>query len=452
MDLENRIKRWKRKLYQQQHFEEGTIEELESHIRDAIDTMKKQGQSEEEAFNNAIDKLGPIALIDQQENLVNTHNASNWTLALLNNFIKISRRHFVKYKSYHFINISGLSIAFTGLIFIGIYLFDELTYEQMHPDHEKIYRLSYTLTGEDGKSEKQAYSSGSWAALLADEIPAIEDYFRFIKISYGYVSDPVKNEHVYTEEIYWSDSNALDFLNLPMKWGRKEDQLKDLSSLVLTETTAARYFGEENPIGKRLDFVRRERTIPLTVTGVIYDPPSNTHFQPQYLASIHALEYIYGEQNKGWITQRIRPGWCFSYIKLKDADAISMISNRLKEIWDTRIPVRSENMTPLITALTDIHFNPPIKWEIDSPIDVSYLYGLVIIGAFILIIVMTNYLNLTVAQASKRHKEIGIRQTLGSTKSQLRFQFILESFITIIGSMMVAVALVYVLMLSLIHI
>lgn len=447
MNIEKEIKAWKAGLHRYGNLEEGAIEELESHIREEIDRLVENGESPDRAFQKAIDGLGPMVDINNQEGIVHAlSNPSMMPMALLRNFLKVNGRQLIKNSSYHVINLVGLSIAFTSLLFIAIFMYDELNYERRHPDAERIYRLSYSFKGEDGLVEKRAFSSGSWPALLKEEIPAIEDYFRFTMISFGYLESEEDNKSFYTEHIYWSDSNFFEFLNFPLKLGNPKHQLKDLSSIILTESSAKKFFGDDNPIGKTLKFVRRNTALNLTVTGVIFDPPSNTHFQPEYIASIHALDDIFGERHRGWITKAIRPGWAFSYVKINDPTAIPLMEQRIKEIWETNLGDRAEAMEPLITPLTDIHFNPPIKWEIDSPIQMSYIYGLGIIGIFILIIVMTNYVNLATAQASKRYKEVGVRRTLGGTKTQLRIQFLLESMITIGAAMIMSLTIVYALL------
>ena len=146
--------------------------------------------------------------------------------------------------------------------------------------------------------------------------------------------------------------------------------------MVLTESTALLVFGEENPIGKTIQYRRRSRQVSFTVTGVIYDPPSNSQFQPKYISHMQSIQGIYGEQYRGWVDQNPRPGYVFTYLKLKDESVVSTITSDLQGIWDQVLPDRSDKIKPLLTPLLDIHFQPPIKWERDTPIDMSYIYGL----------------------------------------------------------------------------
>lgn len=448
MNLEKKIKNWRKSLRSQAHLSDGFVEELEAHLRDAIEGGIDKGLTPEEAFDQAISSLGDITAINKDERLAHTSSGKSSLLlpGLLRNFLQVNRRQFRKNGLLNGINLVGLTIAFTATLFIGLFLHDELSYERHHPNAENIYRLSYQHTSETGTIEERAFSSGMWIDVIKDRVPAIEETFRFLQISYGYIENEATNQSFYEEGIYWSDTNFFDFLHFPLKYGNEENQLTNPNSLVVTEATAQKVFGMENPIGETLRFVRNGNTVNFVVTGVIFDPPSNSQFRPNYIAQLEALQGIYGEQNRGWITKNPSPGYIFSFIKLNGQASIGQVKTTLQNFWNTAIPEQAEFMEPLITPLTDIHFQPAIKWEIDSPIAMSYIYGLVVIAAFILVIAMTNFVNLITAQASKRQKEIGLRKTLGSTRKQLRFQFFMESAGLIMISMIGALGLTYLLL------
>ncbi|MEP5611752.1 MAG: FtsX-like permease family protein [Cyclobacteriaceae bacterium] len=440
-NISSELDRWKRDLRKHKFLEEGTIAELENHLLDEIESLEKQGHSSNEAFNLAKEKLGNIASVEKDEWRVNSKRAGLFLPGLVRSFTKAGSRHLGKNLLTTFINIGGLIVAFTAILMIGLFLQDELSYEKHHPDYESIYRLSYSFQGEDGVVEDRAYASGMWSELLESRSSSVSDRFRFLTLSYGYVFNPATNQAFYEEGIYWSDSNFFDFLSFDLKYGEVENQLKNLNSIVLTEKTAKKIFGEENPIGKAIQFRRTSRVVNFTVTGVIFDPPSNSHFQPDYIANIQAIQGIYGEDRIGWIDQNPRPGYVFNYVKINQADDVPLVHAEMKALFDEILPDLSQQIDPLLTPIASIHFNPAIKWEIDTPINMSYIYGLVIIGAFILVVALVNYSSLTTAQGSKRRKEIGLRKTLGSTKTQLRLQFFMESISSVVIAIMLAVAL-----------
>jgi putative ABC transport system permease protein len=446
MNLENQINNWKKSLRKQSSFEDGFIAELESHLRDEIEALIHTGKSSEEAFEIASTHIGNLSNLNKQERLVNLNEQRSFMLptGLLGNFIKVSRRQFRKNGMLNAINLAGLTVAFTALLFIGFFLNDELSFERHHPEAEKIYRMGYDFTGENGATENRAYTSGKWVDAIKNQLPIIEDQVRFHTISYGYIRNNELNRSFYEENIYWSDPNFFDFFQFDFKLGGPEAFASNINAIVLTEDMAKMHFGDQDPIGHLLQFMRQGNVINLSVTGIIKNPPSNSQFQPNYIAHLQAADAIYGDNNRGWATQNPNPGYVFSFVKITDESGVEIVNNTLKNYWNTVIPEQAKSITPTLTRLVDIHFNPPMKWEMDNPISKSYLYGLIVIGAFILIIAMTNFINLTTAQGIKRQKEIGLRKTLGSSKKQLQLQFFMESASLTVAAIFLAIALSYV--------
>lgn len=445
MNLEQEIEAWKKSLYKHKSLEEGVIAELEDHLLNDIQRLIGEGLSEQQAFEQAKHKIGSISSVASQEVVAGKIGSRYLTRSLYGNFMKVGGRYLRRNGLTSVINILGLIVAFTAILFIGLFIHDELSYEKHHPDYEQLYRLSYSFQEENGEVEERAFSSGMWADLLVPRNPSITDHFRFLNLSYGYIFNPETEEAFYEEGTYWSDPNFFEFLNFPLKYGNPADQLQNLNSIVLTETTAKKVFGDENPVGRRLKYRRTVNEVDFIVTGVIYDPPSNSHFQPDYIANIQSIQGIYGEQYRGWVDKNPRPGYVFTYLKINDPAAVQVVEADIKTLWDEAIPDISERIEPILTPISSIHFNPPIKWEIDNPIDKSYIYGLAIVGVFVLLIALTNFTNLTTAQGSKRQKEIGLRKTLGSTTYQLRIQFFLESSMMLLASLLASLVIAYLL-------
>lgn len=433
---------WRKSLRKQQYLEDGIIAELEDHLLNEVAKLKGEGYLEEEAFNIAQTKIGYTETISMNEKKSSQRIESNH-MALFRNILKVATRYFGKNKLTSAINLGGLIMAFVAIIFISFFIYDELSYEKHHPDNERIERLSYSWRMENGTVEDRAFSSGMWVDLLKERLPEVEETFRFIRISYGYLQNPSDNQSFYEEGIYWSDPNFFDFLSFKLKYGRPENQLQDLSSIILTERTSKKIFGDINPLGKSVKYFWGSSEVNLIVTGVIFDPPSNSQFQPDYVAHIQAIQSIFGDRDRGWVDKNPNPGYAFSHIKIREGANNENIKSELESIWKEIIPDRAENMTPLMTPINEIHFNKPIKWELDNPIDMNVIYGLIIIGLFILVIVLTNFTNLVTAQASKRSKEIGLRKTLGSTKEQLRTQFFIESIGLVGLAFLISFAIVY---------
>ncbi|MEP1095513.1 MAG: FtsX-like permease family protein, partial [Cyclobacteriaceae bacterium] len=442
-DISSDLNRWRKNLRKHRFLEEGTIAELENHLLDEVESLERQGYSSHEAFNLAKKRLGDVSSVEQDELKVNSRGAGLLLPGLIRSFVRTGGRYLGKNLLTTTVNLGGLIVAFTAILLIGLFLQDELSFEKHHPDYESIYRLSYSFRGEDGSVEDRAYASGMWSELLESRSSSVSDQFRFLTLSYGYIFNPATNQAFYEEGVYWSDPNFFKFLNFKLKFGEVDNQLKNLNSIVLTEKTAKKIFGEENPIGKPVQFRRTSREVNFIVTGVIYDPPSNSHFQPDYIANIQSIQGIFGEDRIGWIDQNPRPGYVFNYIKIDRPEDVPLVHAEMKTLFSEILPDLSVQIDPLLTPISSIHFNPAIKWEIDTPINMSYIYGLEIIGIFILAVALVNYSSLTTAQGSRRRKEIGLRKTLGSTKTQLRIQFFLESISSVVMALILAVTLVF---------
>lgn len=444
MKTQDRINQWKKRLRSHSHFDDGMIAEMETHLLDQMEDLIHQGMSEPEAFEEALNRIGDIGQIGKQEKQVQLRS-TGFANGLFLNFTKTARRQFSQNIVLNGINMLGLVLAFTAILFIALNVNDELNYEKHHPASDQIYRLAYTQVFENGEKEERAFSSGNWSGIVTDRVAGVSSTFRFLNLSYGFIENPKTQGFFYEEGIYWSDENIFDFLNLPLKHGRKADQLNSLNSIVLTEKTAQKIFGTDNPIGQQLNYNRQGNSVNFVVTGVIYDPPTNSQFRPDYIAHIQAAQGIYGERNRGWVDRNPNPGYVFTYFKAPNKETVEQVESELSKYWQEVMPQRADRLESLITPLTHIHFNEPVKWEMDNPISMSYLYGLIGIAAFILIIALTNFVNLTTAQAGKRQKEIGLRKTLGSSKFQLKLQFFLESFWSVLLAMLIAVALVVIL-------
>ena len=227
MKLNERINQWKKELRRFRHLEDGVIAELEDHLLEEIKNLIERGYSEEEAFERAKDQIGDIVEVDRDEHRVLTGPDGLFIIGLLKSFVKVGSRHFRRSKLISAINMIGLTTAFTAVLFIGIFIHDELNYERHHSDWDKIYRLSYSFQEENGEVEDRAFSSGMWAEILADRSPAVSDYFRFLNISYGYIHNALTDETFYEEEIYWSDPNFFEFLNFRTEVRRTAIAIKE---------------------------------------------------------------------------------------------------------------------------------------------------------------------------------------------------------------------------------
>jgi putative ABC transport system permease protein len=445
-DLERNISVWKRGLRKSLWLDDGMILELEQHLRDQIDDLVYNGYSLPDAFQQAVKILGQVEKISQEESRNQFKHRSGTPFALWTHLVKVNLRRIFRYGFYNLINILGLALGITGFLLIGFYLNDEWNYDKMHPEYDKIYRLSYIRIAEDGSRQVQAYSSAGWPSLLKERHTGVEDYCRFLQVSHGYLSTENEESIFYEEGIYFTDPNFFQMFSFPMKTGNANQVIQNPNSIVLTETSVVKYFGDQDPVGRTLIFRQgATRKMILTVTGVMYNPPSNTQFHPDFVASFQSLRSFYGGESFELLNQTLRPTFAYSYLKIRSPELkpgiISELNSALKEGLGKEEASRIE---PVLTPLTAIHFyDPPMRWEFDHSTSRSYLRGLTFIGIFILFIAMLNFINMSTAQALQKGKEVGVRSILGSSKFNLRLQFLIETMLLVITATILSFLIIY---------
>ena len=189
------------------------------------------------------------------------------------NYIKVAIRNLSRNKVYSIVNISGLVIGLTCSILVIIYILQEMSYDQFHKNADNVYRLGKELVTSDNVI-REPLSSGPAAITLADEFPEITSVVRFG--SMGRMIVRYQDNQFYEGHIRYVDPSVFDVFTFPMITGDPETALLKPYSVVLTEETAMKYFGEEDPIGKVLKFNNQRD---YTVTGVMKNIPDNSHFE-----------------------------------------------------------------------------------------------------------------------------------------------------------------------------
>ncbi len=367
---------------------------------------------------------------------------------MIRNYLVVAWRNLRKQRVYSLINILGLTVGLSSFLLIFLYLQDEYTYDQMHPEHEQTYRLSYWRQWDNGNVEAFAVSGGQWGPRAMDRFPQVTDMTRMTHS--GYPTHVNRQESINTfmePQFYWVEDNFLDFFDFPLVLGDKETAFSQLDNVLISEAAAKKYFGDEDPMGQVVDYNHRSGTISLTVAGIFKDAPSNNHLKPEFLANFARLNQ---QTVQTWNWDPFASNFAaflFTYIKVTDPAVIPEI----QEDWLTYIQeslannpnTNAANYKELkLTALDNMHFEPEMTFELEAPADPSYLPMFVIAGMLVLIIACINFMNLATARSAKRAREVGLRKTLGSTKRQLVIQFYGESFLISLVSVCLSAGLV----------
>lgn len=342
---------------------------------------------------------------------------------MLKNYLIISFRNLRKHVSYSIINISGLGLGLATFLLLLIWIQHELSYDQFHTNSARLYRASmeYSFGGQ------VASTSVSPTALL----PTLQKNFAEIENGVR-VYNPAsynpfivkKDELIFQEDhFYFADSSFFEIFSYPLRIGSPKKVLAKPNTVVITQSTATKYFGDEDPIGKTINV---NGSKDYEITGIMDDVPANSYLQFDFLASFHSLRA--GIEEPIWWSANYQ-----TYILLNKNANLDFIQQKTNDI--VRAALASELTNPgdyvkyNFMKLTDIHLRSSYSSEMETVGDIQYVYIFSAVAFLILLIACINYVNLATARASDRAKEVGIRKVVGALRNQLFFQFLGESVI-----------------------
>lgn len=363
---------------------------------------------------------------------------------MFTNLLKHSLRSFKRQRAYIIINILGLSIGIACSLLIAIYVINEASYDKYNVKKDRIYRT--ILNGKIGGQEiTYATSPSIMGPTMLREFPEVEDYLRMTKMGPQVVD--YKNQAFSDDKIIEVDSSFFNFFSIPVLKGDIKNLLNSAHKVVLSESTAKRIFGNENPIDKPIKI--GSDTIRYIVTGVMGDVPENSHFEASMLASfITSPRY----KNPIWLNNNIS-----TYFLLKPNANYKSIDAKYPELLKKYVGpevqqymgINMDEFTKqgnkyrfFLQNLADCHLDPSIQQEFKAASEPKYLYIFGGIAILIVLIAAINFMNLSTAQSAKRAKEVGIKKIGGSTRGMLITQFLTESFILSFVSLILALVFI----------
>ncbi len=350
----------------------------------------------------------------------------------------------LRQKAYSAINIIGLSIGIAATLIIIVYVVDEFSYDKLHTDANRIYRVGFSGRFQ-GNEFVAAVTSAPMAEVMQREIPDVAEVVRFglwrtMPINVG--------EKAFTEKnVLVADSNFFKFFSFPVVEGNVNSFLKGTNKAVITESVAKRYFGEENPVGKIL--LRGAEKTATEVTGVVKDAPYNSHIPFDIILSGESWNYMTDPQ---WVSNNL-----YTYFKLQPNGNIENVKTQLNIMVEKYMGAQLEQIIGMtfeefkkqgshvglfVQPMLDIHLTSNLHEELTSNGNIQYLYIFGAIAAFIILIACINFMNLSTARSANRAKEVGVRKTIGALRERLIFQFLSESVIYSFLSTLIALAII----------
>ncbi|OGU53411.1 MAG: hypothetical protein A2080_01415 [Ignavibacteria bacterium GWC2_36_12] len=354
---------------------------------------------------------------------------------MFKNYFKIALRNFIKQKGYSLINVLGLSVGLAACILIALYIMQELSFDSFHEKGERIYRITSHLKT---PTEKDDVTQTPWpvGSHIGLEFPEVEKAVR-IYFSRG---DLLKyNDKKFLEEnLIYADSTFFQIFDFKILEGEKNTLLAAPFSIVLTKGSAEKYFGKENPIGQQIEIENKKL---FTVTGIVDNPPVNSHFHFDFIGSYSSLtpEFFGWDPSLQWGAYFGN----YTYVLIKENTSVKTLKEKTKNWLNDKQKSAPGNFDWIdFEPLKEIHLNTELHGEIEPSNSAENLIIISVIGIFILIIACINFINLSTSRASRRAREVGVRKTLGALRFHLMVQFSGEALIISLAALLLAIVLV----------
>ncbi|MEP4947540.1 MAG: ABC transporter permease, partial [Flavobacteriaceae bacterium] len=364
---------------------------------------------------------------------------------MLKNQLKIAWRSIKKQPFLNALNTFGLAIGIAGTLLICLYVYDELSYDKMFADAERIHRINVDMKF-GGPDRQMSQVSGPMAEAVLNDIPQVESTVRFRPRGTSSLNKTTETNLVLEDRTAFVDSTLISVFGLNIIYGNPNKALTEPNTLILTKTAAEKHFPITNAIGQKL--ILNEGTT-YTITGIIEDLPENS-FLADYSVFMSMASHVDNYIN--WGSHNYN-----TFIKLKPNTSASDIAEPLQGMMERYLMPYAQQFFPGITKeqfeasgnyvnystipLMDMHLYSHREEDMGVNGDINNIYILGFIALFLILLASINYMNLSTAYSLKRAKEVGIRKTLGSSKNLLVKQFLTESGLITFGAMSIAILL-----------
>lgn len=348
---------------------------------------------------------------------------------------------------FSFINILGLATGLCCFLLIAVYVLDELSYDRFYKNADRIYRINSDIKF-GGNDLHMPVTSDIMGAALKNDYPEVEEYTRIYN-STGSKLVKKENEYINENNVAHVDSTFFTVFDLPAVAGNTKTALDEPNTVVITESTAKKYFGTADAIGKSIETNDDSSTV-YKVTAVIKDIPKNSHFHFDFLFSMKNVKYQWNQAASHNF---------HTYLLLKKGTDYRAVEKKFPQYIDKYVLpqvkqfIQINNMSEFEKAgnklvyslipLTKIHLYSDRSFELSPSGNIQYVYIFSAIALFILVLACINFMNLTTARSANRAREVGIRKVLGTQRKNLMVQFLTESTLMVFLSLLIAIALAF---------
>lgn len=342
---------------------------------------------------------------------------------MIKNYFKTAWRNMLKNKTFSVINVLGLAIGIAAFLIIINYLRFEYSFDDFNMNRDRIYRVPMSISEKDGKPQTFAFTYPALAPAMKKDFPEIEEAVRFRR-RWGVVQHG-DQKFIENGRVYYVDASVFKVFSFAFEKGSAATAFTQLNDAVITHTTAEKYFGKTDPIGKTFHYDNED----YIVTAILEDVPASSHIQFNILLNYDKyIQLTNNSANTSW-------GWSdfYTYLLLKPGTDVKALQAKMpafaQRYMGDDMKQNGYTVSFQLQPLKDIHTRSEYDYEMDGSGNLSYLKYLGFAALFILLIALINYINLSTAHSLERAKEVGVRKVIGATRLQLVRQFIAETFI-----------------------
>ncbi|MBD0288319.1 MAG: ABC transporter permease, partial [Flavisolibacter sp.] len=368
---------------------------------------------------------------------------------MFRNYLKISLRNLWKNRLYSLINVIGLATGLTSVLLVTLFVKDEFSYDSFHANAPQLYRITTSFVNKDGSQQTIGASGQVQGPSFKAAVPEVLDYSRLMAVSFNVAAE---GKRLNLPGLY-ADQSFFKLFSFPLLQGNTQTALTEKQSVILTEKSALKIFGRTDVVGKTLNVQDGAYAEPFTVTAVANEPPSNSSIQFEILVPFAYLEKSFTDDS--WLNQYLS-----TFVLLHPKADPQTVTKKFSAVFETkakeqiRAKLQAEGYMPRcnfgLQPITDIHLNRAGLEKktaggdtggISGSSSLIYSYILMGIVGFMLLMAGINFVNLSIANAVKRAKEVGVRKIVGSSRRQIIFQFLVEAFVICLIAFGLALAL-----------